>query len=153
MGAYNVRESSKNDIRTDEVQHEADKSMMGCEWNEHFVNEQDMLEVVDNAFSVKKIHGRRKEIPVQRFSKSEILRFAGDVGYGNNLLKRHNLNSGNDTNHVYMAGKQCHEKAGDHDKRPYRTGDKGLFLLFIIGERRGFGFVFRLMKQKGYVSA
>lgn len=127
--------------------------MVGCEWNKDFIDQQYMLKVVYNAFSIKKIHGCRKEVPIQRLRKSEVLRSAGNVGYGNNLLKGHDLNSGNDANHVYMAGKQCHEEASYHDKRPYRTCDKGLFLLFVVGERRGFGFVFCLMKQKKRVSA
>lgn len=50
---------------TNDIEHEANESMMGCERQEYSINENYVLEVVNDALSVEEVHGRPQEIPVE----------------------------------------------------------------------------------------
>lgn len=50
---------------TDNIKHETNETMMGRKRQQNPVNEDDVLEVVDDALSVKKVHGRSQEVPIQ----------------------------------------------------------------------------------------
>lgn len=117
---------------TDDIEHEADKTVMGRKRQQHSIDQDYVLEVVDDAFPVEKIHGGPEEIPIQRAGKRKVLGSAGNVGYRNDLFEGDNLDGGDDTNDVDMAGEHGEEEAEDHDKAPYRPGDEGLFLLFVL---------------------
>jgi len=52
-------------IHTNDVQHEADKSVMSGEWQKDNIDEHNVLEVVDNTFSVKEIHRGSQEVPIE----------------------------------------------------------------------------------------
>ena len=119
---------------THDIEHKADKPVMRRKREKHSIHQQNMLEIVDDALSIQIIHCRSQEIPIERFCKSQVLRFAGDIGDSNDLLERHDLDSGDQDNKVEVAGKQGHEEPGNHYERPYRPGNKGLLLLFVIGE-------------------
>lgn len=100
-----------------------------------------MLEVIDDAFSVQKIHGRSEEIPIQRLGKAEVLLSTGNVGNRDDLFKRDDLDRRDNGNDVYMAREHGEEKEPDHKKRPYRSSDEGLLLLFVIRQGRRLRFL------------
>lgn len=93
-----------------------------------------MLEVIDDTLSVQKVHGGGQEIPVQRLGKPQILLFAGDIGNGDNLLERDDLNSSRKTDNVDVAGEHGDEEPRNHDKGPYCPCNKSLLLLLIFGQ-------------------
>lgn len=41
-----------------DVEHEADEAVVGCKWEENFVNKDYVFEVVDDAFPVEEVHRR-----------------------------------------------------------------------------------------------
>ena len=45
--------------------------MMGGQGQQNAVNEQDVLEVVDDALAVQKVHGGAEEVPVQRLGEAQ----------------------------------------------------------------------------------
>lgn len=55
---------------THDVKHEADEAMMGCKGEEHPVDEDDVLEIVDDTLSIEKVHCRAQEIPVERLGEA-----------------------------------------------------------------------------------
>jgi hypothetical protein len=55
---------------TNYVEHEADEPVMRCEWKQHLVNKHDVLEVVDDALSIKEVHSCPEKVPVQRLGKA-----------------------------------------------------------------------------------
>ena len=109
---------------------------MGCERKEDSVNEDNMFEIVDYAFSVEEVHGRTKEIPVQRSCERQIVCPTGHIGYRNDLLEGNDLDERDDAYDIDVARKHGKEETGDHDKSPYCPGNEGLLLLLIIGLNR-----------------
>jgi len=53
------------------IEHEADESMVRSEWQQHTIDQHNMLEVVNDAFSIEKVHGGTQEIPVQGLGKAQ----------------------------------------------------------------------------------
>lgn len=49
---------------TYDIEHEANKTVMGRKRQEHSIDQDYVLEVVDDAFPVEKIHGCPEEIPI-----------------------------------------------------------------------------------------
>lgn len=68
--------------------------MVVRQWKQHLVNKQDVLEVVDHALSVQKIHSSRQEVPIQRFGKPQVLLLIGDTGDSDDFLERDDLDAG-----------------------------------------------------------
>ena len=92
---------------------------MGCERKQDLIHEYDMLKVVYYTLPVEKVHSGPKKIPVERSSKSEILRLAGHIGDSDDFLERHDLNTSDDTNDIEMSREHCGEEAGYHYQTPY----------------------------------
>lgn len=109
---------------------------MCCKGQQNFVNQDDMLEVIYNTFSVQKVHGRTEEVPVQTAREGEILGSARDIRNGNDLLEGDNLYRCDNANDVEMAGEQTNKESGDHDEGPYCSGDECLLFLLILRLRR-----------------
>lgn len=110
--------------------------MVCCEWQQYSIHQQNVFEVVDDALSVKEVHGCSQKVPIQRFREPQVPVFAGDICNRNNFLKGDDLNCGNDGNEVYMSREHRTKEAGNHDKGPYRSSDEGLFLLLVVRESR-----------------
>ena len=106
---------------TDDVEHEADEAVVGGEWGEHAVDEDDVLEVIDDALAVEEVHGTGQPVPVEALDGLKIASFARDTGDGNNLLKADDLDSGDTGNDVDMPGEKGTEEAADHDEGPEGT--------------------------------
>jgi hypothetical protein len=99
---------------------------------EYLVNEHNMLKVVNNALAVQEVHCRRKPIPIQGLREAQPARPAWYIGNSDNLLERNDLNSCDNDDDVDVAGGQGGKEAAYHDECPYRAGDEGLFLLFVL---------------------
>ncbi len=88
---------------TNDIKHEADKAVVGCERKQDFIHENNMLKVIYYTLSVEKVHSSPKKIPIERSGKSQVLRLAGHIGDSDDFFKRHNLNPSDDENDVKMA--------------------------------------------------
>lgn len=88
---------------THDVESETNESMVRCQRQQHFIHQQDMLEVIDHALSVKKVHGCGEEIPVQRLGEAEILLLTGHIGDSDNFLEGNDLNGSHDSDDIDMA--------------------------------------------------
>lgn len=105
--------------------------MVGRQGEQDSVNEQDVLEVVDDALAVQEVHGSAEEVPVQRLRKAQAAGLAGDVGYRNDLLEADDLDGGDDDDDVQVAGAEGEEEASNHDQRPCCAHDE-VGLLFLV---------------------
>lgn len=128
---------SKQDVDklTEDIEHEANEAMMSRKRQQDHIHQQNMLKVVDDAFTVQEVHGCRKKVPIERLARIQALGPAGNVCDSDNLLERNDLNRRDDCDHVYVSREERDEEAGHHDEGPYRASDKGLFLLFVVGYR------------------
>lgn len=118
---------------THDVESKADEAVMSRQRQQNLIHEQNVLEVVDDALSVKEVHSRCKKVPVQGLGEAKVLLLAGDVGDGNNFLERDDLNGSHNADDVDVAREHGDEKAGNHHEGPYRPGNEGLFLLLVFG--------------------
>lgn len=50
---------------TNDVKHEADEAVVGCERKQDFVHENNMLKVVYYTFSIEKVHSGPQKIPIE----------------------------------------------------------------------------------------
>ena len=110
--------------------------MVCCEWLENLINQYNVLEVVNHTLAIEKVHRRCKPVPIQALGEAQSARSRRHIGDSNNLLEGDDLNSGNDQDDVDMAHSHGEEETSNHDECPYRAGEKGLFLLLVLG---GFG--------------
>ena len=67
--SYSAKIMTSN--HTNYVEDERNESVMCCKRKEHLVHKNNVLEVVDHALSVEKVHGRPEEVPIERPSESE----------------------------------------------------------------------------------
>lgn len=58
-------------IHTHDVKHERDKAVVCRKRKEHFVHQDDVLEVVDHTLAVKEVHGRSKEVPIEGLGEAQ----------------------------------------------------------------------------------
>ena len=49
---------------THNIEHEANEAVVGSQGQQHLVHQQNMLKVVDDAFSIQEIHRGSQEIPI-----------------------------------------------------------------------------------------
>ena len=111
--------------------------MVGREGQQNAVDKEDVLEIVDDALAVEKIHGGPQEVPVERLGEAQTPRLARHSVYGNDLLEGDDLDSGDYDYDVDVAGEQGPEEAAQHDKGPYGPRVEVLELLLVVGLRRG----------------
>lgn len=114
------------------VQHKAYKSVMRRQWQKHFVNQQDMLEVVDDRLAVQEIHGDPQEVPVERSGERQPFLLGRYLSNADDFFERDDLNGCDEEQHVHMPAKHAQEETTDHDKRPCCSNDKCLLLLLIF---------------------
>ena len=53
-----------------DIEHETDEAMVGSKWQEDLIDQDDVLEVVDDALAVEKVHGGTEEIPVESLGEA-----------------------------------------------------------------------------------
>lgn len=117
--------------------------MVSRKWQQHTIDQHDMLEVVNDAFSVEKVHGGAQEIPVQSLGKAQGAGSAGNVGNGDDFLERDDLDRRDNEDDVDVASEHGSKEDANHGKCPDGARDEGLFLLFILGH-----FLRRLRRNK-----
>ncbi|KAJ8104906.1 hypothetical protein OPT61_g10502 [Boeremia exigua] len=71
--------------------HKGDEAVVGGQGQQDAVDQQDVLEVVDDALAVQEVHGGAEEVPVQRLGEAQAAGLAGDVGDRNDLLEADDL--------------------------------------------------------------
>lgn len=91
-----------------------------------------MLEVVNDALAVEKVHGSAEKVPVERLCEAQATCLAGHIGNGNDLLEGDDLDGGDDDDDEKMSGTKGPEEAGNHDEGPYCTGDEVCLFLLIF---------------------
>ena len=106
--------------------------MVSCQGKQDPVDEQNVLEIVDDAFAVQEVHGSAEEVPVQGFGEAQAAGLAGDVGYRNDLLEADDLDGGDDDDDVQVAGAEGEEEASDHDEGPCCAHDEVGLLLLVL---------------------
>ncbi len=91
-----------------------------------------MLEVVDDALAVEKVHGGAEEVPIQRLGEAQAAGLAGDIGYGNDFLEADDLDGGDDGDDVEVASAEGEEEAANHDQGPRGADDEVCLFLLIL---------------------
>lgn len=97
-----------------------------------------MLEVIDDALAVEKVHCRPQPIPIECLCEAQLASAAGYVGDCNDFLEGYDLYSGDDHDDVDVPSEHGAEEDAYHDKCPYRPRDERLLFLLVIALRRGF---------------
>lgn len=96
------------------------------------VHEQNMLEVINDTFTIQKVHCYGKEVPIQRPRQWEVLLLGRDLGNVDDLFEADDLDGSNQEENVDMSAEHSQEETSNHCQSPYCTSDKGLFLLLIL---------------------
>jgi len=96
---------------SENVHGKADEAMMGRKWEQNLINQENMLEVIDHAFTIDKIHGDGEEIPVERLCKREVLLLSWNLRNSNNFLEGDYENCSDDHEHVYMTSEHGAKEA------------------------------------------
>ena len=109
--------------------------MVRRERQQHTIDQHDMLEVVDHALAVEKVHGRAEEVPVQRFGETEASCARRHVRYCNDLLEADDLDSSDNDDHVDVTSEHATEEDADHHESPDGSGNEALLLLLIVALR------------------
>lgn len=117
---------------TKDVEDEADEAVVGGEREQHLVDENDMLEVVDDALAVKKVHGAGEPIPVETLRGADRARSTGNGGYGDDFLEADNLDGGDDGDDVNVADEEGGEEQGEHAKGPEGARHEVCLLLLVL---------------------
>ena len=116
---------------TDHIKHKTDKPMMRSKRQQHPIDQHDMLKIINDTLAIEEIHSGAEEIPIQGLGKAERAGAGGDVGDGDDLLERDDLDGRHDDDDVDVAGEHAAEEDGDHDEGPDGAGDEGLFFLLV----------------------
>ena len=118
---------------TKDVEDEADEAVVGCQRQQHLVDQDDVLEVVDDALAVEEVHGGGQPVPVEALGGAQISRPAGDAGDGDDFLERDDLDGRDDQDDVDVAHEESREEAADHDKGPEGARHEVGLLLLVLG--------------------
>lgn len=114
---------------------------MCCQWQQHLVHQDHMLEIVDDGLSVEEVHGGGQPVPVEALGRPQLAGAARDARNGNDLAKRDDLDGRDDEDDVDVPHEQRGEEPPEHDKGPEGPRHEvGLFLLvggLDLGGRRG----------------
>jgi hypothetical protein len=91
-----------------------------------------MLKVIDHTFTVQKVHGGGKKIPIQAFCELQLLFPRWHICDSDYLFEGYHLHSTNQSHDVYVARRHRPEKGSYHHQRPYCAGNESLLFLFIF---------------------
>jgi hypothetical protein len=117
----------------DDVEHKGDEAVVGGQRKQDTVDQQDVLEVIDDAFAVQKVHGGAEKVPVQRLGEAQATGPARHVRNGNDLLEGYDLDGGDYDDDVDVTGAEDPEEAQDHDEGPYGARNEVCLFLFVFG--------------------
>ena len=84
--------------------------MVGGQGKQDAVNQQDVLEVVDDALAIQKVHGGAEEVPVERLGEAQAAGLAGDICDCDDLLKGYDLDRRDDDDYEEVAGTEGPEE-------------------------------------------
>ena len=119
-------------LGTDNVEHKGDEAVMSSQRKQQPVNHQNMLEVVDDALAVQKVHCGAEKVPVERLCEAQAAGLAGHVCDCNNLLEGYALDGGDHDDYEEVASAESPEEGGNHDEGPYCAGDEVCLFLLIL---------------------
>lgn len=91
-----------------------------------------MLEVVDHAFPVQKVHRDCEKVPIQRLCQRQILLPRRDLRNCDDFLKAYDLNCRDNDENVDMSCEHCCEEASYHEQCPYCARNEGRLLLLVL---------------------
>ncbi len=120
-------------LLTKDIEKKADEAVMRSQRQEDLVDEDDVLEVVDNALAIEEVHGRGEPVPVQALGGLQVARAAGNARDGDDFLEGDDLDGGDNGDDVDVAHEEGREEASDHDESPERPGEEIGLLLLILG--------------------
>ena len=66
-------EGADEEDKAHDVEHEADEAVVCCKGKEDLVDQDNVFEIIDDAFAIEKVHCRCEEVPVQRLGQGKIL--------------------------------------------------------------------------------
>lgn len=121
------------DKLTKYVENEADEAVMRSKRQEHSVNQDNVLKVVDDALAVEEVHGCSEPVPVEALGGPERASTARDVGNGNDLFEGDDLDGCDNGNHINVAHKERREEDSNHDKCPDSARPEVCLFLFVLG--------------------
>lgn len=119
-----------------DIEDKADEAVVGCQGQKHPVDEHNVLEVVDDALAVEKVHGARQPVPVEALGSLDVPGAGRHGRNGDDLLERDDLDGGHDGDDVDVTHEEGGEEAGDHDQGPEGTGYEVGLLLLVVGRGR-----------------
>ena len=107
--------------------------MVRCQRQQHFVHQNNVLEVVYDALAVEEIHSGRKPVPVQALGRLQVTSPARNARDGDDFFEGYDLNSSDDGQDVDVTHKERREETSNHDEGPERSRDKGGLLFLVLG--------------------
>ena len=119
---------------THDVEHEADEAMVRSERQQDTIDQNNVLEVVNDALAVEEVHGRAEKIPIQRLGEAQAPCATRDIGNCDDFFERDNLHCRDHDYHVDVAGEDTAEEDTNHHECPDHARDEGLLLLFELGQ-------------------
>lgn len=138
-------ETCDEEDEANDVENKADEAVVGRKRQQDSVDQNDMLEVVNDALAIEEVHGSRQPVPVECLGGHDVACSRGHRGNGDDLLEGHDLDRRDTSNDVDVAHEQGTEEAADHDKGPERPHQEVGLLLFVVrGLKRLLGLVLRL---------
>lgn len=118
---------------TKDIENEADEAVVSRQRQQHLVDEDNVLEVVNDSLAVEEVHCRRKPVPVETLSGAQRAGATGDVGDGDDLLEGNDLDGRDDADDVDVAHEESRKEHGEHDKGPEGACHEIGLLLFVLG--------------------
>lgn len=113
--------------------------MVGSQREQDAVDQQNVLEVIDDALAIEEVHGGAEKVPVQRLGEAQAAGLTGHICDGDDLLERYNLYRCDDDDDVDVAGAENPEEAKNHDERPYGACYEVGLLLLVLRRLWGLG--------------
>jgi hypothetical protein len=117
---------------TKDIEKKADETMMGGQRQQHLVHQDDMLEVVNDTFTVQKVHGSRQPVPIQALCRLKVPSSTGNVGDSDHFFEGNDLNGSDDKNDVDVTHEERYEESTDHDQCPECPCHKVGLFLFVL---------------------
>lgn len=101
-------------MRTANIKHKADKTMVARNRQQESVNQHNMLEIIDHNLPIEVINRRYQKVPIQGFCKVHILLLRRYRGESNNLFEGQYLDRCYYEDDVDVTHKEGEEEEGDH---------------------------------------
>lgn len=112
--------------------------MVGRQGQQQPVHHENVLEVIDDALAVQKVHGGAEKVPVERLCEAQAAGLAGHVCDCNDLLEAYDLDCRDDDDDEQVAGAEGPEEDANHDESPCCARDEVCLFLLVVGLGRLF---------------